>query len=71
MKLESWEEDLALQLDTMNAARDSMGCAISMGSCTIDSWFLRGMIAVEGFISINDLNRVERFLHIFNLKTVE
>jgi hypothetical protein len=71
MKLESWEEDLALQLDTMNAARDDMGCAISMGSCTIDSWFLRGMIAVEGFISINDLNWVERFLHIFNLKTVE
>ena len=55
----------------MNAARDGMGCAISMGSCTIDSWFLRGMIAVEGFISINDLNWVERFLHIFNLKTVE
>ena len=71
MKLESWEEDLALQLDTMNAARDGMDCAISMGSCTTGSWFLRGMIAVEGFISINDLNRVERFLHIFNLKTIE
>ena len=71
MKWESWEEDLVLQLDTMNAIRDGMDCAISMGSRTIGSWFLRGMIAVEGFISINDLNRVERFLHIFNLKTIE